>query len=75
MLFLYGCDDAPWYVDSGLFGFCSDPVWDLDRAHDLANHFVTAFLLATLRGDTDAAAALSPAAVNFPGILYEATGF
>jgi hypothetical protein len=31
----------------------------MDRAHDLINHFTTAFLLATLKGDTDAAAALA----------------
>ena len=56
--------------------FCGyDPVWDVDRVHDLINHFTTAFLLATLEGDTDAAAALSPDAVSFPGIEYQAQGF
>jgi predicted dienelactone hydrolase len=57
------------------FWACSDPVWDMDRAHDLVNHFVTAFLLATLTGDTGAAAALAADAVSFPGITYETTGF
>lgn len=55
--------------------FCFDPVWDVDRAHDLINHFTTAFLLATLKDDAEAAAALAPDAVAFPGITYEATGF
>jgi predicted dienelactone hydrolase len=52
-----------------------DAVWDIDRAHDLTNHFTTAFLLATLKGDTEAAAALAPDAVSFPGIEYQTTGF
>ncbi len=55
------------------FGNCFDPVWDKDRANDLADHFVTAFLLAEMYGDADAAAALAPDAVQFPGITYETT--
>jgi hypothetical protein len=31
----------------------------MDRAYNLINHFTTAFLLATLKDDTDAAAALA----------------
>jgi predicted dienelactone hydrolase len=41
----------------------------------LTRHFITAFLLATLKGDTDAAVALAPDAVSFPGIMYQAQGF
>jgi hypothetical protein len=54
---------------------CAEPVWDKLRAHDLINHLATAFLLAELQGDTDAAAALAPDAVSFPGITYQTTGF
>ena len=75
MLFGNACSAEPWMIDMGFFPFCSDPVWDMDRAHDLINHFATAFLLATLKGDADAAAVLSPDAVSFPGIEYEAQGF
>ncbi|NDJ75024.1 MAG: hypothetical protein GYB65_02090 [Chloroflexi bacterium] len=57
------------------FPSCSDPVWDVDRVHDLIDHFVTAFLLAELNGDEDAAAALAPDTVQFPGISYETTEF
>lgn len=57
------------------FFCCADPVWDVDRAHDLIDHFVTAFLLAELYGDADAAAALAPEVVAFPGITYETTEF
>lgn len=70
------CADAPTIVDPlGLYFFCSDPVWDVNRAHDLMNHFTTAFLLDMLKGDQDAAAALAPGAVSFNGIRYEASGF
>lgn len=57
----------------GMFPSCSDPVWDMERAHDLTNHFVTAFLLDVLKGDAEAHAALLPDAVNFPGVGYETT--
>lgn len=57
------------------FSACFDDVWEPNRAHDLIDHFVTAFLLAELYGDTDAAAALAPDVVQFPGIAYETTGF
>ncbi|PJF29318.1 MAG: hypothetical protein CUN52_09000 [Phototrophicales bacterium] len=41
-------------IQFGFFSSCSDLVWDMDRAHDLTNHFVTAFLLDTLTGDENA---------------------
>ncbi len=77
-MFTSTCEDAPTTVD--MFGkdfyfLCSDSVWDMYRAHDLANHFITAFLLDQLKGDADAAAALAPDAVSFSGILYEVQGY
>ncbi len=42
------------------FVLLATPVWDMDRAHDLINHFATAFLLAELKGDAEAAKALAP---------------
>jgi predicted dienelactone hydrolase len=68
------CADVPSVADWAFY-FCSDPVWDVDRTHDLMNHFTTAFLLDLLKGDQEAAAALMPDAVSFPGIRYEAQGF
>ncbi len=47
----------------------------MDRAHDLINHFATAFLLAELTGDEDAAAALASDQVNFSGVEYQEKGY
>ncbi len=74
-IFQWSCADAVGLADLGFFPVCSDSVWEMSRAHDLINHFTTAFLLATLKDDADAAAALSPDAVSFPGITYETQGF
>ena len=50
---------------------CSDPVWDLSRAHDLINHLATAFLLSTYYNDSDAATALEIDNVDFSGITMQ----
>lgn len=57
----------------GMFAQCVDSVWDMARAHDLTNHFATAFFRATLMGDAEAAAALDERAVDFVGIRYATT--
>lgn len=75
MIFSNACKDTAGAVEFGFFGTCSDPIWDMDRAHDLTNHFVTAFLMAELYGDEDARAALAPDAVSLPGIGYESVGY
>ena len=68
------CENEPWIVEHPVYGwFCFDPVWDKTRVLDLINHFSTAFLLDTLKGDEAAHAALLPDAVNFPGIEYTTT--
>lgn len=75
-IFVPSCVDAPTSLEilgNDLYYLCSDPVWDVDRAHDLVNHFVIAFLLDQLKGDAEAHTALLPDAVNFPGITYETT--
>jgi len=75
-VFVNSCEATPWFVTEWKYYVgCSDPVWDMDRAHDLINHFTTAFLLDVLKGDTAAHAALAPDAVSFPGITYQAEGF
>jgi hypothetical protein len=74
-VFRDACKDTQWLADMGFFYACSDFVWDMDRAHDLINHFTTAFLLSTLKSDAEATAALASDAVAFPGIEYQAEGF
>lgn len=49
------------------------PVWDKARVLDLIDHFSTAFLLDTLKGDKAAHAVLLPDAATFPGIEYMTT--
>ncbi|MEA3335162.1 MAG: serine hydrolase [Chloroflexota bacterium] len=74
---LYGnaIEAMPALLDAGIGFFFVDAVWDLDRAHDLINHFATAFLEAELKGDEAAAAVLAPEAVAFPGVEYQAEGY
>ncbi len=73
-LFINDCRAATGMADVA-FIYCSDPIWDMDRAHDLHNHFTTAFLLAELKGDAEAAKALAPEKVTFPGITYKTTAY
>lgn len=75
MVFGSTCDDLPFFTEIGFYEMCSDPVWDMERAHDLVNHFATAFLLAELKQDTDAAAMLAPDAVTFIGVTYDVQGY
>ena len=70
-VFVIACRDASWLPTLA----CSQVEWDMDRAHDLINHFATAFLLTELRGDQEAAKALLPENVSFAGIEYETSGF
>jgi predicted dienelactone hydrolase len=70
-VFVVQCRDAMWLPGK----VCSQEAWEMDRAHDLINHFATAFLLTELKGDKEAAKALVPGNVSFPGIEYETSGF
>lgn len=70
-VFMDKCQDVRWLPSRT----CSQVAWDMDRAHDLINHFATAFLLTELKGDKEAAKALMPENVSFPGIEYETSGF
>ena len=69
-VFVDNCPPA--FATTALFTSCSDSVWDMDRVHDLINHVATAYLLATLKNDPDAAKAIAPGAVNFVGTGYKA---
>lgn len=67
------CDS--FQIRSGYFVCYQEQVWGLDRGHDRVRYMTTAFLLDVLKGDKDAAKALAPDAVSFPGIEYKAEGF
>jgi predicted dienelactone hydrolase len=55
--------------------FCFDPAWDRDRAHALIEHYTAAFLLAELRQDPEARAALASDVNVLPGLTYQAQGY
>jgi hypothetical protein len=74
MLAANACEDLPWSEDFPYRdGLCVDPAWDKHEALDLIRHFCTAFLLATLKNDAEAATALAPEAVQFDRVTYTAT--
>jgi hypothetical protein len=54
--------------------FCCDPAWDEHRAPDLAHHVSTAYVLAELKIDREAADARTPDTTVHPGIAYETSG-
>jgi predicted dienelactone hydrolase len=71
MIFTGPCEKIPWYkiVFSG--EFCADQSWDRTYAHGLIKHFTTAFLLAELKHDADAAAVLAQDDIDFQGVDYQ----
>lgn len=75
MIFTNTCESIRWYARLLAGEFCDDSIWDRDQAHDLINHFTTAFLLAELKQDADATIALAPDTVGFPGVSYVAQGY
>ncbi len=44
---------------------CSEPVWDMERAHDLIKHFATAFFARFLQNNLEAADYLNPSLPGF----------
>ncbi len=75
MIFTGPCEAIRRFMQIVPNQFCSDSVWDRNRAHDLVNHFTAAFLLAELKQDPDAAGVLMPDAVAFPDLTYDAQGY
>lgn len=68
-LFVDHC--PPLLINFGSFGACSDPVWDLGRAHDLTNHLATAFLRAQFYDDADAIVALEIENIDYAGLTVQ----
>lgn len=75
MIFTGPCESIRWYLRPLSGEFCSDPDWDRSYAHQITQHFTTAFLLAELKGDQDAARYLSPDSESFPGTSFTSQGY
>ncbi|MCA9925623.1 MAG: hypothetical protein KC421_24800 [Anaerolineales bacterium] len=75
MIFTSTCESIPLYAKLLVGEFCADSAWDRNEARDLVNHFTTAFLLAELKHDSDAAAVLASDMAEFPGVIYAAQGY
>lgn len=71
MIFTGPCENIPWHMKIISGEFCSDTSWDRTYAHELIKHFTTAFLLAELKHDADAAADLAKDEINFQGVNYQ----
>lgn len=75
MIFTGPCQNVPFYFRPLSGEFCGDGAWDRGYAHGLVRHLAAAFLLAELKGDAQAAAALNPDAIAFPDVSYTAQGY
>ena len=71
MIFTGPCEKIPWYMKIFSGEFCADQSWDRTYAHGLIKHFTTAFLLAELKHDGDAAAILAQDDIDFQGVDYQ----
>lgn len=69
--YIFANDCTPIVIQLDLFEACSDPVWDMQRAHDITNHFTTAFLLAYLQNDADALAVLNEPVVDLRAFQFQ----
>ena len=75
MIFTGPCESTRWYLSFLSGEFCSDANWDRSYAHEITKHFTTAFLLAELKGDSEALRILAPDFVAFDGLRYESYGY
>ncbi len=67
-IFVDACYDFA-LESEAFFEMCSDPVWDMSRAHDLINHFTTAFLTGVLVDGTQSPQ-LAPEENDFRAVDY-----
>lgn len=64
-LFQDTCERFPAMVAFGFYDLCAEKVWDKLRAHDLINHYGTAFLLWQLKNDETAESVFTTDAETF----------
>lgn len=75
MIFSNPCAPVRWYAKPLAGEFCSDSTLNRYQTHELVRHFVTAFLLMELQGETAVSPALDPNLVHFPTVSYIAEGY
>lgn len=75
MIFAGGCDSVRRILNLVSLGFCSDPAWDRQTAHQLVESFVAAFLVAELQGDQRANDALAEPVDGPAGLAYRSEGY
>jgi predicted dienelactone hydrolase len=75
MIFAGGCDSVRRVMSIAPLGFCSDPAWNRDEAHDLVKRYVATFLVAELLGDQEAAAELVAGDRSLPNIEFRSQGY
>ncbi len=75
MIFAGTCQSTSKLANMAIVQLCSDPSWNKEHLHDLVGHFTTVFLLAELKQNQDAAAALAPEVIAFPNVDYQAEGY
>jgi len=62
------CERFPAMAQFGFYELCAEQVWDKLRAHDIINHYATAFLLWQLNGDDTAATVYVDTPETFTGV-------
>lgn len=75
LIFAGDCTSVRRILNLVSLGFCSDPAWDREEAHDLVKNYVTAFLASELNGDDAAAAALAPTGNEPNDVSYRSEGY
>jgi predicted dienelactone hydrolase len=75
MLFAGECDSARRIMSLVSLGFCADPAWGRDQAHNLVKQYVTSFLAAEMRRDRVASEELRREGPPPPGVTYRAEGY
>jgi len=62
------CENFPAMIAFGFYDMCAEKVWDKPRAHDVMNHYATAFLRWQLGGDDEAVMVFDDMPEIFPGV-------
>lgn len=75
MVFAGKCDRTRRILTLVPMGFCTDPAWERGLARQVVSHYVTAFLLAELTGDSAAEDELAPDRQSVPDVSYRSEGY